>query len=338
VTVLLSAALRATFMVGTAWIATQALRWAGADVRRRIWLGTLWAIAALPVVIWLASRTAPAALRLEMPPSITGWAALPARPGVSGLTVAWTVGTLIVFGRLVAGLLTIGRITRAARLANNEVVSAAHEVAYSDDILTPVTWGVAHPIVLLPGYARDWPDERQGLLIRHERAHIEHHDWPWQMVAQAVCAVFWFHPLVWLAAAGLARESERAADDRVLAQGADAQAYAAELLAIARVVQRAGWSAAVAMVGRSSLERRVRDILDRTRPHGPATRTARIAVVTALAIGAVALSVPLAALQGAQVYKVGDEGVTPPVPVSKTKVSYTAEAMRQRCCRSPENA
>jgi TonB family protein len=265
-----------------------------------------------------------------MPPLITGWAALPARPGVSGLTVAWTVGTLIVFGRLVAGLLTIGRITRAARLASRGVVSAAHEVAYSDDILTPVTWGVVHPIVLLPGYTRDWPDERQGLLIRHERAHIEHHDWPWQMVAQAVCAVFWFHPLVWLAAAGLARESERAADDQVLAQGADAPAYAAELLAIARVVQRAGWSAAVAMVGRSSLERRVRDILDRTRPHGPATRTARIAVVTALAIGAVALSVPLAALQGAHVYKVGDEGVTPPVPVSKTKVSYTAEAMRQR--------
>lgn len=149
--------------------------------------------------------------------------------------------------------------------------------------------------MLLPAYTRHWPEERRGLLIRHECAHIEQHDWLWQMVAQAVCAVFWFHPLVWLAASGLARESERAADDRVLAQGADAPRYAAELLAIARVVQRARWSAVVAMAGRSSLERRVRDILDRTRPHGAATRTARIAVGTSLAIVVVALSVPLAA-------------------------------------------
>lgn len=55
------------------------------------------------------------------------------------MAVAWTAGAFIVLGRLAAGLLAIGRITRAARLANNGLASVAHEVAYADDILTPVT-------------------------------------------------------------------------------------------------------------------------------------------------------------------------------------------------------
>jgi TonB family protein len=330
VTLLLSSALRASFIVGAAWMATRVLGSASADVRRRIWVAALCAIATLPVAIWFAARAAPSAFRLEMPPSVNALTAPPAGLAVSWLAVAWIAGAMIVLGRLTAGLVTIWRTTRAAWPAHDGLSSVGNGVAYVNDIMAPVTWGVARPIVLLPDYMRSWPDDRRALLVRHERAHIQQHDWVWQMVAQAVCAVFWFQPLVWLAASAFARESERAADDRVLASGADAPGYAAELLAIARIVQGARFPAAVAIVGRSSLERRVRDILDGTRARGAATRTSRFAVVMALVVGVVASSVPLAAMQGSRAYKVGDEGVTPPVPVSKTKAEYTPDAMRRK--------
>ena len=52
---------------------------------------------------------------------------------------------------------------------------------------------------------------------------------------RAVCVrVYWFNPLVWYAAAALARERERACDDEVLRLGATPSAYASLLLDLAR--------------------------------------------------------------------------------------------------------
>ncbi len=189
-----------------------------------------------------------------------------------------------------------------------------------------MTWGVLRPAVLLPAYTMDWTESRRSMLVRHEQAHVERHDWLWQMVTQVVCAAMWFNPCVWLAARQLRRECERAADDRVLSAGCDAPAYAAELLAIARAMQKPALSAGVAMAARGSLEGRVRNILDPGRRHMSTRRILHAALIVAVLV----VGVPVAAIQSGLAYHVGDAGLTPPTPTKITKPSYTRDAMRQR--------
>ena len=80
---------------------------------------------------------------------------------------------------------------------------------------------------------REWPEQRRRLVLLHELAHVRRWDWLTQLVAHVACAVYWFNPLVWLAARQMRIERERACDDLVLACGAKASDYAQELLALA---------------------------------------------------------------------------------------------------------
>jgi TonB family protein len=176
------------------------------------------------------------------------------------------------------------------------------------------------------GVRRGLALEQRDVVIRHERAHIERRDWLWQAFAQIMTAVFWFHPLVWLAAVRLRQEAEHAADDATLATGVQAPDYADRLMAVAR--QLSGRSpapaavAGVAMVRQPALTSRIAAILDSGRIRTGASVGARIGVVLA----AVALLVPLSAFQNRNVYRAGVDGVTAPSVTYKVNPSYTPEA------------
>jgi hypothetical protein len=118
-----------------------------------------------------------------------------------------------------------------------------------------------------------------------------------QLIAQAACAIYWFNPLVWMAAAQLRSERERACDDAVLRGGALASAYAGHLLDIARELRPAlRPSAALAMARRSDLEGRLLAVLaDHARIPWQTSRWAVAAVVVSssvVAIGATTSASP----------------------------------------------
>ena len=112
---------------------------------------------------------------------------------------------------------------RWGRLANE--ISAAFELRHpvkllqSDHPTLLVTWGVLQPKVILPAAACDWSDDRVRVVLRHELAHIRRGDWAVFMAAEALRAVYWFNPLVWMACRRVRQESEHACDDVVLSGG-----------------------------------------------------------------------------------------------------------------------
>ncbi len=163
----------------------------------------------------------------------------------------------------------------------------------SDRVAMPMTWGWRRPVVLLPAAASGWQSTRRTVVLRHELAHVKRADVATQSLAQWACAVYWFNPLVWLAAFRLRVEREQACDDAVLGQGTRASDYANHLLDIARECQAPGLaaSAAVAIARPSQLERRMRAILDPTVRRAVERSTAVLAAVfltgTVLAVSAV---------------------------------------------------
>ena len=157
----------------------------------------------------------------------------------------------------------------------------------------PMTWGMRRPAILLPAEANDWTPERRRDVLLHELAHVKRHDFLIQLIARIACAVYWFHPLVWLAATRLREERERACDDHVLRAGATPSEYASHLLEIARDLRaaRATSLASVAMARPAQLATRLIDVLDTGRSRD--TLSARSALPAWIA--AIAVVVPLAA-------------------------------------------
>jgi beta-lactamase regulating signal transducer with metallopeptidase domain len=154
----------------------------------------------------------------------------------------------------------------------------------------PLCIGWWKPCVLLPPGWRSWGDLTLRAVLAHEVSHVVRRDVAWQFAARIACFLYWFHPLVWLAARKMRIERESACDDSVLAIVERPVDYASVLLRFAReMVAHRTPVAALPMSSFSGLEGRVRAILDKSRPRSPVgPRLSRVCVLGAIGIAVLA--------------------------------------------------
>jgi beta-lactamase regulating signal transducer with metallopeptidase domain len=210
----------------------------------------------------------------------------------------WITGVALALAVLGIGLARLRWIaSHARRVESGPWVVAAAVIARAYGLRRPPlvlhtrrasvlgTWGVTHAKVLLPTDALDWPADRIRIVLAHELAHVRRGDWIVQLAVEVVCAAYWFNPLVWLAARRLRLESEQACDDAVLTMGVEGSTYASELVDLARAFQadRQAFVPATPIARPSSLERRVRAMLNVKLNRDPITRTASVAAAIVLA-------------------------------------------------------
>jgi TonB family protein len=116
------------------------------------------------------------------------------------------------------------------------------------------------------------------------------------MIASLLQSACWFNPLTWIAGRQLRHLSEQACDDVVLGMGVDEAEYAGHLIDLARVMgtHRRQWmfAPAEAMARRSSLEGRVRAMLESKLDRKPLSTSAWIVIALALVV----LAAPAAAV------------------------------------------
>lgn len=109
------------------------------------------------------------------------------------------------------------------------------QVRNSDQITTPVSYGVFRPVILLPK-TFDLSD-RQGLVyvLTHECMHIRHFDSVTKLLIIAAVCLYWFNPLVWAMYVLANRDIEFATDAAVIRRcGTDARSsYALTLISMA---------------------------------------------------------------------------------------------------------
>jgi len=155
----------------------------------------------------------------------------------------------------------------------------------SDDAKMPFACGLTTPTIVLPAECESWSHERRLAVLLHELAHVRRRDLAGHTLGRLVCAVYWFHPLVWTAARKLRDESERACDDLALACGTRATDYAEHLLDIVTSVRRETTPmVALAMARRKEFEGRMLAILDPELRHSTPSRRQSAALIGALAM------------------------------------------------------
>ena len=176
------------------------------------------------------------------------------------------------------------------------------EIRLSKECRVPITWGSLRPVMLLPKEAQEWNDSWLTAALRHEAAHIARYDYLTRWFAHVACALYWPNPLVWLLARSLRLTQEQAADDLVLRAGTPADEYATQLVNAARMVATHGLFVrqAVAMACPSTLEDRVRAIVDGRRDRRPLSRLAA-------ACGSLALALALTICTAAQLRSDGEK-------------------------------
>jgi beta-lactamase regulating signal transducer with metallopeptidase domain len=208
----------------------------------------------------------------------------------------WIAGSALIALRLLVGIMRLRFLSRRATMVTDGGwLHTAHALARrlgltrgvtllrGDREAVPMTWGVLSPVVWLPPASDEWPSALRRAVLSHELAHVRRRDAATQWLANAVVAVHWFNPLVWVAVRALRAERERACDDAVLSLGVEADDYASQLLDMVRTLGGSGGPApAMAMARRSQFEGRLLAILDHAVSRAP-VGSARLAALSAMA-------------------------------------------------------
>jgi beta-lactamase regulating signal transducer with metallopeptidase domain len=235
-------------------------------------------------------------------------AASPALPAVSPVAAAMVLYAVPAAILLVITVLALMRLialrARADVLVDGHWLSALaraqrrmgfkHGTALltSDELASPISWGLVRPVILLNSRAVEATGEAEAI-IAHELAHVARLDWIKLLLARFATALFWFNPLVWVLAREAHQLREEAADDSVLAADITDTDYAQLLVGVARHECPGLLLGAHGVApSRSSLARRVARVLDGRSVRGPVARSFALGVFS----GAILVAAPLAAL------------------------------------------
>ena len=215
------------------------------------------------------------------------------------LLIVWIIGVAIVLARMIADMLWVRRVRRQARpwsrgqaivanISGSSSIRRRIRILLDDTAAGPITCGVLRPAIVLPGEACEWNAEELRRAVIHELEHVRRADLLMFCVARMVCALYWFHPLVWVSWRQLRLEAERACDDAVL-RGFEPVEYADQLVTLAERLVSRRIETVPAMADRTDLAVRISAVLDPQQRRGRAglRLVAFVSMVAMLVVAAV---------------------------------------------------
>ncbi|MDE6424616.1 MAG: M56 family metallopeptidase [Ruminococcus sp.] len=150
---------------------------------------------------------------------------LPTESSVSIWAVIWFIGMLFSVGLFSVSYLRCRREFRTALPVKNTFIeewTGTHhlkrkiEIRQFSGILTPMTYGLFKPVILLPENM-DLNDRQQlQYILYHEFVHIRHYDIVLKILATTAFCVHWFNPFVWVMYILLNRDTELSCDECVI--------------------------------------------------------------------------------------------------------------------------
>jgi D-alanyl-D-alanine endopeptidase (penicillin-binding protein 7) len=342
--VVLAYSLQLAIVVAVLWLLLRMLAARAAALRLRAWQAALALAILLPASVFLPV--------VPLPSNVGGDALLSTSIELwtGGIVVVWwtewilallIAGAVLRGGWLVIGWLRFkGRITPQAsgdddvRFADAcEAVGVRARLVWRSDIGHPFTCGSAPPVVVVPADLAAEPDATLRAIFLHELMHVRRRDWQSVIVEEAVRAVLWFHPAVWLLLAELRQAREEVIDRATVRLLGSRRSYLDTLVALADRGEPARLSPALPFFRSRQLARRIAALASEA-----SMSKARIMLSSALVlaasmatVAAAARAFPLPAIAAADA---GDSakaqatprGVKRPVVVDMKKAEYPESA------------
>ncbi len=204
---------------------------------------------------------------LEQPPEST--------PSVSVWFVIWCVGMILCASFFVTAYLrcrvefqTALPVSHpyAAKWLQRQTVKRMLSIRQSDKISTPLTYGIWHPVILMPKDT-DW--ENLNLLqyiLSHECVHIERFDAIRKLITAAALCVHWFNPFVWMMYFFFNRDIELCCDALVIRQYGEKSksAYAKSLISME--AKKSGLLPIISNFSINASQERIRAIMTTRKP------------------------------------------------------------------------
>lgn len=220
-------------------------------------------------------------------PAPTLNAVAPAAASVQPVTGALNAAELIMLVWLIGVALSLGyaalvniRFFAFARREREYLCKKAELSVYMlKGVASPCLAGVIRPCILV-NEAAAHDCGTLSFAVLHEEAHFRNKDNIWALVRSLICCVYWFNPLVWLAAGLSRRDCELACDERVMRgfDDSERERYGMALIALVKGAPRvsmAAFSASTAMTGsKRAMKARIERIASGSRLSKAATAVA----------------------------------------------------------------
>ena len=195
-------------------------------------------------------------------------------PFVSVWFIVWCIGMILFAGFFIVSYLRCWIEFRTALPVNNAYVEQwikerplkrRISIKQSDRISTPLTYGVLHPVILMPKQT-DWKNINQlRYIFSHEYVHIYRFDTIAKLIAAYALCIHWFNPLVWVMYILFNRDIELACDESVIRQFGDKSKSAYSLMLISMEAKKSGLSPLCNNFSKNAIEERITAIMNTKR-------------------------------------------------------------------------
>lgn len=144
---------------------------------------------------------------------------------VSPLLILWIVGMLTVALFITITHLRCRQSYKMALPIKNDFLTKWEkehptrrtiEIKQSDKITAPLTYGILHPVILLPKSMNGADECKMQYVLAHEFVHIKRFDVLLKYLLAATLCIHWFNPLIWAMYVLANRDIEISCDEVVV--------------------------------------------------------------------------------------------------------------------------
>ena len=224
------------------------------------------------VVQELPSGNIASTLPGDSPPSYDIGTAVPspATEHISTFEILWLVGVLLLAIYFSISYFRSMRKFRMSIPDNTPYIQnwlTAHQISRplavrsSDLISSPLTYGILHPVILLPKKLDRNDQVALKYVLTHEYVHIRRFDAITKILFAAVLCIHWFNPLVWVMYVLANRDIELSCDAWVIRMMGEKNRSSYALMLIKMEEKRSGMSALYSHFGKNAISERIEAIM-----------------------------------------------------------------------------
>ncbi len=165
----------------------------------------------------------------------------------------------------------------SARWLREHTLRRFVQIRQSDRIKAPLTYGVFHPVILLPKVT-DWTNETKlRYILTHEFTHIRRFDTLTKLVLTAAVCVHWFNPFVWVMYVLANRDIELSCDEAVVRTFGETMKSAYASMLVCMEETKSGLTPLVNHFSKNAIEERIVSIMK-------TKKTTMLSIVVALVL------------------------------------------------------